>query len=153
MDKFSMLERFLSRFREVLLIACLAVVLLLSACATSPSSGGNIAVPTAEPTMVMPTQTSANPSSSTLSVIPVTGPKVTISNFTFGPDSLTVPVGTSVTWVNQDDIPHTVNSVDKLFASQALDTGDQFTYKFTTAGIYSYFCSLHPKMVGKIIVK
>ncbi len=92
-------------------------------------------------------------SAGTATDIPISGPHVVISNFTFTPDSLTVPVGATVTWVNQDDIVHTVTSVDNHFASPALDTGDMFKFKFTTPGTYSYFCSLHPKMVGKIIVK
>lgn len=109
--------------------------------------------------MSMPTQDSTSlpagtrsPTAGMLSAIPVTGPRVTISNFTFIPDALSIPAGTTVTWANQDDTVHVVTSVDKLFASQALDTGDSFSFKFTTPGIYSYFCSLHPKMVGKIIV-
>jgi plastocyanin len=78
---------------------------------------------------------------------------VTIDNFTFGPKELTVPVGTTVKWVNHDDIPHTVANKDKLFRSSALDTDDSYSYTFASAGTFDYFCGLHPYMVGKIIVK
>lgn len=79
--------------------------------------------------------------------------EVTIDNFSFGPMELTVPVGTQVTWVNKDDVPHVVMSVDKIFKSKALDTDDKFSFTFQQAGTYEYFCSVHPKMTGKIIVK
>jgi plastocyanin len=79
--------------------------------------------------------------------------EVRVDNFTFGPDRLTVPVNSTVTWVNKDDIPHIVASTDGLFKSKALDTDDKYTYTFTKAGSYSYYCSIHPKMVGKIIVQ
>ncbi len=78
---------------------------------------------------------------------------VKIDNFSFTPTTLTVPVGTSVTWTNADDIPHTVVSDDKSFKSKALDTDDKFSYMFTKPGTYSYFCSLHPKMTGKVVVQ
>ena len=78
---------------------------------------------------------------------------VTIDNFSFGPKELTVPVGTTVKWVNHDDIPHTVANKDKLFRSSALDTDDSYSYTFASAGTFDYFCGLHPFMVGKIIVK
>ena len=78
---------------------------------------------------------------------------VTIDNFTFGPKELTVPVGTTVKWVNHDDIPHTVANKDNLFRSKALDTDDSYSYTFANAGKFDYFCGLHPYMVGKIIVK
>lgn len=77
---------------------------------------------------------------------------VKIDNFSFGPDAVTVPVGATVTWTNRDDIPHTVVSSDGVFKSKALDTDDQFSYTFTKPGTYTYFCSIHPKMTGKIIV-
>lgn len=79
--------------------------------------------------------------------------EVTIDNFSFGPMELTVPVGTQVTWVNKDDVPHVVMSVDKTFKSKALDTDDKFSFTFQQAGTYEYFCSVHPKMTGKIVVK
>jgi len=78
--------------------------------------------------------------------------EVKIDNFSFGPAELTVAAGTTVTWTNRDDIPHTVVSTDKVFKSKVLDTDDKFSFKFEKPGTYSYFCSLHPKMTGKVIV-
>jgi plastocyanin len=78
--------------------------------------------------------------------------EVTIDNFTFSPASLTVKVGTTVTWKNHDDIPHTVVSAGK-FRSKTLDTDDSFSFTFTAAGDYKYFCSLHPHMIGMIKVE
>ncbi len=80
--------------------------------------------------------------------------QVTIDNFSFTPATLTVPAGTEVTWINHDDIPHTVVSDDKAtFKSRALDTDEKFTFKFDKPGTYPYFCSIHPKMTAKIIVQ
>jgi plastocyanin len=78
---------------------------------------------------------------------------VKIDNFSFGPASLTVTAGTTVTWTNNDDVPHTVVSDDKLFKSKALDTDDKFSYTFTKPGTYNYFCSVHPKMTAKVVVQ
>ena len=78
--------------------------------------------------------------------------EVKIDNFTFGPQKLTVKVGDTVTWINEDDIPHTVVSVGK-FRSKALDTEDKYSFTFTTAGTYEYFCGLHPHMQGSIVVE
>src|SRR5476651_2085621 len=78
--------------------------------------------------------------------------KIDIKEFMFGPKDLTVALGTKVTWVNDDQIPHTVAETHKLFRSGALDTNDSFFYEFTTAGTFEYFCALHPQMIGKIIV-
>jgi plastocyanin len=77
---------------------------------------------------------------------------ITIDNFTFQPAALTVKVGTTVTWTNHDDIPHTVVSPGK-FRSKAMDTDDKFSFTFTAAGDYTYFCSLHPHMTGTIKVE
>jgi len=76
-----------------------------------------------------------------------------IANFAFAPPMITVHAGQSVTWTNADDDPHTVYADDGAFKSQALDTGDSFTQSFAKAGVYSYHCSLHPYMVGKIVVQ
>lgn len=84
---------------------------------------------------------------------PAAGAEVKIDNFSFTPATLTVPVGTEVTWTNRDDIPHTVASDDKSIKSKALDTDEKFTFAFTKPGTYSYFCSLHPKMKGTIVVQ
>lgn len=82
-----------------------------------------------------------------------TSAEVRIDNFTFNAPSITIPVGSEVTWVNRDDIPHTVVSEDKLFKSKALDTDDKFTYTFSKPGTYKYFCSLHPKMTAEVVVR
>jgi plastocyanin len=79
--------------------------------------------------------------------------EVRVDNFTFGPNSVTVPVNSTVTWVNKDDVPHVIASDDGVFKSKALDTDDKYSYTFTKPGEYPYFCSLHPKMVGKVLVK
>jgi plastocyanin len=80
---------------------------------------------------------------------------IVIDNFTFNPSRLTVPAGTMVTWVNRDDVPHTATSTakPKRFNSGTLDTDDQFSYVFTAPGTYDYFCAVHPKMTGQIVVK
>ncbi len=77
---------------------------------------------------------------------------VKIANFTFGPQELKVKAGTTVTWTNEDDIPHTVVSPN-AFRSKALDSDDKFSFTFTTPGTYKYFCSLHPHMTGTIVVE
>jgi plastocyanin len=78
---------------------------------------------------------------------------VTIDHHAFAPAALTIALGTTVTWKNADDTPHTVTEKNRTFHSQGLDTGDSFSHTFTTAGDYTYFCSLHPFMVGEIVVK
>jgi len=78
---------------------------------------------------------------------------VNIDNFVFGPETLTVAPGTTVTWTNRDDIPHTVVANDKSFKSKVMDTDEKFSFTFTKPGEYGYFCSLHPHMTGKVIVK
>ena len=84
---------------------------------------------------------------------PSTANQVMVENFSFQPGTLTVKAGTTVTWVNHDDEPHTVNENNKTFKSGTLDTDAKFSYKFTSPGAYAYFCSLHPRMTGQIIVK
>lgn len=79
--------------------------------------------------------------------------EVKIDNFSFGPATLTVAAGTTVTWTNRDDIPHTVVSDDKIFKSKVLDTDEKFSFTFTKPGTYGYFCSIHPKMTGKVVVQ
>jgi plastocyanin len=79
-------------------------------------------------------------------------PEVTIDNFSFSPQILTVPAGTTVIWTNRDDVPHTVVSEDGKFRSHALDTDDKFSYTFTQPGTYSYYCSVHPRMTAKVVV-
>src|ERR1700677_623851 len=78
---------------------------------------------------------------------------VKIDNFVFGPQTLTVPVGTTVTWTNSDDIPHTSVSTEGVFKSKVMDTDERFSYTFTRAGTYPYYCTIHPKMTGQVVVR
>ena len=79
--------------------------------------------------------------------------EVKIDNFSFGPGTLAVAVGTTVTWTNRDDIPHTIVSSDAVFKSKVLDTDEKFSFTFSKAGTFPYFCSIHPKMTGKVVVQ
>ena len=79
--------------------------------------------------------------------------EVKIDQHAFIPQRVAVKAGTTVTWINDDDVPHTVASSTKLFKSKALDTGDKFSFTFTTPGAYQYFCSVHPYMTGAIVVE
>ncbi len=95
-------------------------------------------------------QAQASPAAADTKAAPV---EVKIDNFSFSPATITVPVGTTVRWTNRDDIPHTVVNDDQKFASKTLDTDEQYSYTFTKAGTYGYFCSIHPKMTGKVVVQ
>lgn len=79
--------------------------------------------------------------------------RVTIKDFLFGPATVTVPTGTKVTWVNKDEEPHKVVSVDEIFKSTAIDTDGEFSFVFNKPGTYKYFCSVHPRMVGTVVVE
>src|SRR5579872_6141403 len=96
------------------------------------------------------------PAVGALGVALAQGPAATavrIDNFSFSPPTITVAAGTTVKWTNNDDIPHTVRAVDGSFHSKAMDTDDSYAFTFAKPGVYSYFCSIHPKMVGKVVVK
>jgi plastocyanin len=122
-----------SAFRWCALVALAAVFALLGS-----------------PALVRAAQAEAPPP---LRVSQVEAPQVTIDNFTFSPPTLTVSVGTTVTWTNQDDMVHTVTEANRLFSSKSLETGDVYAHTFATPGTYSYFCALHPRMTATIIVK
>lgn len=79
--------------------------------------------------------------------------EVKIDNFSFAPQDVTVRVGTTVVWTNRDDIPHTVVSTENAFKSKVMDTDEKFSFTFMKAGTYPYFCSIHPKMTGKVIAQ
>lgn len=120
--------------------AVAAALMALAACAAPPDTS---------------TGTAAQAPAAMATPMAATGKtyKVRIANFVFADRTLAVPVGSTVTWVNEDDIPHTVVSSDrKTFRSKVLDTDDSFTFTFTAAGEYPYFCSVHPQMTGKIVV-
>ena len=91
----------------------------------------------------------------TLSARPVSAStvEVKIDNFTFAPTKLVVRKGTQITWINRDDIPHTVVENNRLFKSHVLDTGEKFTFTPTQTGTFTYYCSIHPKMTAQIIVR
>ena len=85
---------------------------------------------------------------------PASGATVKIDNFSFGPATITIPAGSTVTWTNSDDVPHVVTSDDnKMFKSKALDTDDHFSFTFAKPGTYNYYCAIHPKMTAKIVVQ
>jgi plastocyanin len=83
----------------------------------------------------------------------VDGKQVVVDNFSFTPRTTVVPVGTTVTWTNHDDIPHNVVSPERKFKSPALDTGEVFSHTFDVAGTYQYYCSIHPRMTGQVVVR
>ena len=82
-----------------------------------------------------------------------TDAKVSIDNFSFSPKPLAIPVGTTVTWINQDDIPHSVVVMALKIKSEPLDSSETFAHKFDQAGTYDYICGLHPFMHGQVVVK
>jgi amicyanin len=84
---------------------------------------------------------------------PESAPQIEIKAHAFGTPELTVRPGTTVTWVNHDDDVHTVTSTAEVFKSPGLDTDESFSYTFTTPGTYTYFCTLHPLMTGKVVVR
>jgi plastocyanin len=84
---------------------------------------------------------------------PAAAAAVKIDNFSFAPQTLTIPIGTTVTWTNRDDIPHTAVSTEGVFKSKVMDTDEKFSYTFTKAGTYPYYCTIHPKMTGKVVVQ
>jgi amicyanin len=79
--------------------------------------------------------------------------QVGVDNFSFAPGAITVPVGTTVTWTNHDDIPHNVVSPEQKFKSPVLDTDQKFSHTFEAAGTYKYYCSIHPRMTGQVVVR
>jgi amicyanin len=78
---------------------------------------------------------------------------VVVDNFSFTPATVSVPVGTTVTWTNHDDIPHNVVSTERTFKSPVLDTNEAFSHTFDAAGTFKYYCSLHPRMTGQVVVR
>ena len=113
-------------------------VLLLAGCSQSPP----VAAPAAPTTGVSITAPAA----------PVRGDQVTIDGFAFEPVSLTVTAGTTVTWTNRDEEPHTVAASDGSFHSPGMGTGGTFTHTFAAAGTFDYICSIHPMMRGTVVV-
>lgn len=114
--------------------------------ATANADGGP---PTAKAEMTEPVSAPASPSAQSRDV------KVSIDNFAFKPRELSVAVGTTVTWVNHDDVPHTATSAgaSAVLDSKALDTDDKYSFTFTRPGTYNYYCKVHPHMTGSVVVK
>ena len=81
------------------------------------------------------------------------GTRVVVDNFSFAPATATVPVGTTVTWTNHDDIPHNVVNPEQKFKSRVLDTDEAFSHTFGVAGTFKYYCSIHPRMTGQVVVR
>ena len=139
------------RFHQIGRLASIlagAAASALAACAAPP---GNSAAPTpigaAGQALSLQTSPIAAPAPAPKSF------KVRIANFVFADQTLTIPAGATVTWVNEDDIPHTVVSADHAtFRSKVLDTDQSFSFTFTSPGEYPYFCSIHPHMTGKVVV-
>jgi plastocyanin len=129
-------SKLLSLGSALVVVAILSVVTLRAS--SSSSKRGSDSKPAAAVDAGTQTQSAAD---------------VKIDNFAFTPVAVTVKVGTQVTWINHDDIPHTVDSTDGKFKSAALDTDDKFQFRFTEPGEYPFYCRLHPKMTGKVVVQ
>lgn len=148
--------------KTMFIFFAVASIVILAACSGPiPSTGSNA---TSAPTMAMPTSsgstaapaTAASPATaaapaSNSSSSPA-GTEVSIANFAFSPDTLTVKVGTTVKWTNNDSTAHTVTADDKSFDSGNLDPGKSFSFTFKQAGTFSYHCAIHPNMKAKIVV-
>ncbi len=140
------------RFKDVMTwsVALSLAIVLLAACSSTATSSAAADGAVVQKKATVVSATPAAPLPSTV----IQGKNVVgIENFNFVPQTLTVAVGTTVTWVNHDDIPHLVVSTVKKFTSQPLDTDDHFAFRFTQPGTYNYFCGLHPKMTATIIVQ
>jgi len=124
--------------------SALTLAAILSVITISSASGFSHSTPGGTSGMVQVASADASASSVT---------EVKIDNFAFTPGVVTVKAGTQVTWINHDDIPHTVDSTQGKFKSAALDTDDKFQFRFTEPGEYPFYCRMHPKMTGKIIVQ
>ncbi|OBI24426.1 amidase [Mycobacterium sp. E1386] len=120
-------------------VALAAAVLLAGCSASRPATGSG-------------SGTSMPMGSVTAPAAPVSGNQVTIDGFAFAPATLTVPVGTTVTWTNRDEEPHTVAASDGSFHSPGMGTGATFTHTFSEAGTFDYVCSIHPMMRGSVVV-
>ena len=144
---------FCSRPTRPTIALTLLAALLLGAC--SPTSTATSAGTAAQASMATaaPPTARASPPTTTAAPAPISGPQIVIGNFTFTPNALTVAVGTTVTWVNHDDIPHTVTAQNHSFTSAGLDTEDSFAHQFSAAGTYAYYCTIHAKMTATIIVR
>ncbi len=137
---------------------CAQIVFLLLAvagCGTSPDGAAQSAAPALAPGPEAPQKPSPPTTHAQATAPAADARQVVIDNFAFSPRTLTVAVGTRITWVNHDDVPHTATSSSKprVFDSGALDTDGTFSFVFQTPGTYAYFCAVHPHMTGTVTVK
>jgi plastocyanin len=146
-----------------LCLLAVGFLVLLAACGSAPSTTGTGTTPTAAPTATptaTPTPTTAPTATPTANPTPTptpttassSGNSVSIMNFSFSPNSLTVKVGTKVTWTNHDSVTHTVTANQGAFNSPVLP-GSSFSFTFTKAGTYAYHCMIHPYMMATIVVQ
>lgn len=134
-----------------LAVGMLVAALAVSACSTTSAAP---AAQAQSHTPVPPAALSTVPPARPVSSPAATGsPQVEIGNFNFTPAELVVSVGSTVTWTNTDDAPHTVTSADRTLNSPSLNTDGQFSFTFTAPGTYAYFCAIHPFMTGKVVVQ
>lgn len=114
---------------------------------------GALAVPTGAPAGQSGNGTVVSQMAHPVAVAAQTGPRIEIAKHKFSQPTLTVPAGTTVTWLNRDEDVHTVVSTTQAFRSPGLETDEAYAHTFTKPGVYEYFCTLHPLMTGKVIVK
>jgi plastocyanin len=135
-----------------LCLLALCLVVLLAACGgttTTTTASTPTTAPTPTPTSAPTTAPTPTPTTAPTS----TGNSVSIKNFAFSPASLTVKVGTKITWTNNDTVTHTVTADKGAFNSGPLAPGSTFSFTFTKAGTYSYHCNIHPYMMATIVVQ
>ena len=114
---------------------------------------GGLSVATWAPAGQSASGTAAGQLAQPVVVAAQTGPRIEIAKHKFSLPTLTVPAGTTVTWLNRDEDVHTVVSTTQAFRSGGLETDEAYSYEFTKPGVYQYFCTLHPLMTGMVIVK
>jgi plastocyanin len=141
-----------SRWRSLVVVGAASVLPLVAACVPSAGAAATTGLPTPVPPSAVATIPPAKPLAVANPNAPG-GPQLTIENFNFTPADITVAAGTTVTWTNNDDVQHTVTASDNSFGSKALETGGAFSFTFTQPGTYSYFCSIHPFMTGRVTVQ
>lgn len=152
----------IAKLRKHLLTVLAAGALLLAGCSSSPpaaqpsvtvgsGASGMPGMPGMSGMPSAPGPTSV-PASATGSPAAAAGDQVTIDNFAFAPATLTVKAGTTVTWTNRDEEPHTVAASDGSFHSPGMGTGATYSHAFPTAGKFDYVCSIHPMMHGTVVV-
>jgi plastocyanin len=137
-----------------LVVTGAASMLLPVVAACAPSTG--VAATTGLPTPVPPSAVATVPPAKPLAVADPNapgGPQLTVENFNFTPADITVAAGTTLTWTNNDDVEHTVTASDNRFGSKALETGGTYSFTFPQPGTYTYFCSIHPFMTGRVTVQ